>query len=94
MSNTAIKVDHVTKIYKLYDKPMDRLKESLGFSKERKYKEHYALSDVSFDVHRGETVGIIGTNGSGKSTILKIITGVLNPTGGNVEINGRIFRTA
>ena len=90
MSNTAIKVDHVTKIYKLYDKPMDRLKESLGFSKERKYKEHYALSDVSFDVHRGETVGIIGTNGSGKSTILKIITGVLNPTGGNVEIDGRI----
>ncbi len=90
MSDIAIKVNHVSKIYRLYDKPMDRLKESLGFTKQKKYKEHYALKDVSFDVHRGETVGIIGTNGSGKSTILKIITGVLNPTLGNVDINGRI----
>ncbi|MEE1251325.1 MAG: ABC transporter ATP-binding protein [Lachnospiraceae bacterium] len=90
MSDVAIKVDNVSKIYKLYDKPTDRLKESLGFTKEKKYKEHYALNNVSFDVHRGETVGIIGTNGAGKSTILKIITGVLNPTLGNVEINGRI----
>lgn len=90
MSDIAIKVDNVSKIYKLYEKPMDRLKESLGFTKEKKYKEHYALNNVSFDVHKGETVGIIGTNGSGKSTILKIITGVLNPSLGNVEINGRI----
>ncbi len=90
MSDIAIKVNHVSKIYRLYDKPMDRLKESLGFTKQKKYKEHYALKDVSFDVHRGETVGIIGTNGSGKSTILKIITGVLNPSLGDVQINGRI----
>lgn len=69
---------------------MDRLKESLGLSHKKKYKEHFALNDVSFQVHRGETVGIIGTNGSGKSTILKIITGVLNPTGGTVQVNGRI----
>lgn len=86
----AIKVENVTKIYKLYDKPMDRLKESLGLSKKIQCREHYALNDVSFDVKRGETVGIIGTNGSGKSTILKIITGVLNPTAGNVVVNGRI----
>jgi len=86
----AIKVENVTKIYKLYDKPMDRLKESLGLSKKVQCREHYALNDVSFDVKRGETVGIIGTNGSGKSTILKIITGVLNPTAGNVMVNGRI----
>lgn len=90
MSETAIRVKNLTKMYKLYDNHMDRLKESLGLTKKKCYKEHYALSDVSFEVKRGETVGIIGTNGSGKSTILKIITGVLNPTEGNVEINGRI----
>lgn len=86
----AISVNDVSKMYKLYDNPMDRLKESLGLSRKKKYKEHYALNHVSFQVHKGETVGIIGTNGSGKSTILKIITGVLNPTGGEVTVDGRI----
>lgn len=86
----AISVNDVSKMYKLYDNPMDRLKESLGLSRKKKYKEHYALNHVSFQVHRGETVGIIGTNGSGKSTILKIITGVLSPTAGEVAVNGRI----
>lgn len=90
MSEIAIKVDNVSKLYKLYNNPMDRLKESLGLSKKQAYKEHFALHEVSFDIKKGETVGIIGTNGSGKSTILKIITGVLNPTHGNLEINGRI----
>ena len=90
MSEVAIRVDDVSKLYKLYDKPSDRLKESLGLTRKKLYKEHYALHNVSFDVKRGETVGIIGTNGSGKSTILKIITGVLNPSGGHVEIDGRI----
>ena len=75
-------------MYKLYNKPSDRLREALGFKVP--VREHYALHDVSFDVKRGETVGIIGTNGSGKSTILKIITGVLNPTGGEVVVDGRI----
>lgn len=90
MSDIAISVNNISKMYKLYDKPMDRLKESLGLSRQKKYKEHYALHDVSFNVHKGETVGIIGTNGSGKSTILKIITGVLNPTQGEVAVDGRI----
>lgn len=90
MSEVAIAVNHLNKIYRLYDKPIDRLKESLGLSRKKRYKEHYALRDVSFTVSRGETVGIIGTNGSGKSTILKIITGVLNPSGGEVQVNGRI----
>lgn len=90
MEEVAIKIDHVSKLYKLYDKPMDRLKESLGLTRKKRYKEHYALQDVSFEVKKGETVGIIGTNGAGKSTILKIITGVLNPTSGGVNINGRI----
>ena len=86
----AIKVDQVSKMYKLYDRPMDRLKESLGLTRKKKYREHWALNKVSFEVKKGETIGIIGTNGSGKSTILKIITGVLNPTEGEVTIDGRI----
>ena len=90
MAEVAISVNNVSKMYKLYDNPMDRLKESLGLSRKKKYKEHYALNDVSFQVRKGETVGIIGTNGSGKSTILKIITGVLNPTQGQVVVDGRI----
>ena len=77
-------------MYKLYDKPSDRFKEALGLTRKKLYTEHYALDDVNFNVSVGETVGIIGTNGSGKSTILKIITGVLNPTGGSVTVNGRI----
>ena len=90
MSNLAVRVEHLQKIYKLYNKPTDRLKESLGLTRKKLYREHYALNDVSFQVEQGETVGIIGTNGSGKSTILKIITGVLNQTDGEVEVNGRI----
>ena len=90
MNDVAIKVEQLSKMYKLYDKPMDRLKESLGFAKKVLYHEHYALNNIDFEIKKGETVGIIGTNGSGKSTILKIITGVLNPTKGNIEVNGRI----
>lgn len=90
MTDIAISVNSISKMYKLYDNPMDRLKESLGLSKKKKYKEHYALNDVSFQVRKGETVGIIGTNGSGKSTILKIITGVLSPTSGSIAVDGRI----
>ena len=86
----AIAVENVNKIYKLYDRPRDRMFEALGLTKKKKYHEKYALSDVSFHVKKGECVGIIGTNGSGKSTILKIITGVLNQTSGNVSVNGRI----
>lgn len=85
----AIAVKDVRKIYKLYDKPQDRVKEALGLGK-KSHKLHYALNGVSMDIYRGETVGIIGTNGSGKSTILKIITGVLNPTEGEVVVDGRI----
>ena len=86
----AIEVKNLTKIYKLYDKPMDRLKDSLGLAKKGKFKEHKALNNVSLSVKKGETVGIIGTNGSGKSTILKIITGVLSPTEGEVNVDGHI----
>ena len=90
MGETTIQVDHVSKVYRLYEKPRDRIKEAFSLSRKVYYKEHYALQDVSFSVCRGETVGIIGVNGAGKSTILKIITGVLNPTQGNITVNGRI----
>lgn len=90
MSKYAISVTNLDKMYKLYDKPSDRFKEAMGLTRKKKYREHYALHNVSFNVKKGETVGIIGTNGSGKSTILKIITGVLNQTAGDVEVNGRI----
>ena len=86
----AIQVEGVSKLYKLYDKPSDRLKEALGLTKKKLYREHYALNDINLTVHKGECVGIIGTNGAGKSTILKIITGVLNPSAGSVTVNGRI----
>ncbi len=86
----AITVTDVTKIYKMYDKPIDRLKESLHPGHKEYHKKFYALNHLSFQVKKGETVGIIGTNGSGKSTILKIITGVLSPTTGEVKVKGNI----
>ncbi len=86
----AIEVRDVVKIYKLYDKPRDRMKEAFGFGKKQVHKLHYALNGVNMNIYKGETVGIIGTNGSGKSTILKIITGVLTPTSGEVRVDGRI----
>lgn len=85
----AIQISGLKKVYKLYDKPSDRMKEAFGLKKGR-FKEHYALNDVNMEIFQGETVGIIGTNGSGKSTILKIITGVLNQTEGQVDVHGRI----
>ncbi|MBO5468960.1 MAG: ABC transporter ATP-binding protein [Lachnospiraceae bacterium] len=90
MDNNVIKVKHISKIYKLYDNPMDRLKEALKLTKKKKYTEYYALNDINFEVEKGSTVGLIGTNGAGKSTLLKIITGVLTPTSGEVEVQGKI----
>ncbi len=90
MENIAIKVTDLEKVYKLYEKPSDRLKEALRIGRGRRHTEHRALKGVNMTIRQGECVGIIGTNGSGKSTILKIITGVLSPTSGEVEVNGRI----
>ena len=89
-SKNAIEIRNLSKMYKLYNRPLDRLRDSLGLCRKKLYKEHYALRDINFDIGEGECVGIIGTNGSGKSTILKIITGVLSPTSGTVTVNGRI----
>ena len=85
-----ISVKDVSKVYRLYDRAIDRLLESVSIRKKSYHKDFFALRDISFSVKKGEAVGIIGTNGSGKSTMLKIITGVLTPTGGTVETRGSI----
>jgi ABC-type polysaccharide/polyol phosphate transport system ATPase subunit len=83
-------VDNVSKAYKMYNTPTDRLKEALSISGRSKHTDFFALSNVSFKVKKGEILGIMGRNGAGKSTLLKIITGVLNPTYGSVQTTGRI----
>jgi len=90
MSELAISVEHISKVYKLYRGKVDRLKDALHIGGKKNYQEYHALSDVSFEVKKGETVGLIGTNGAGKSTLLKTITGVLTPSSGQIEVNGKI----
>lgn len=90
MVENIIQVENVTKKYNLYAKPQDRFREAVGIGKKSLHSDFYALNGVSFDVKKGETVGIVGTNGSGKSTLLKIITGVLKPTAGAVSVQGKI----
>ena len=94
----AIRVQGLSKCYQIYDNPRDRLKQFvmprlrglLGLAPKQYFQEFWALKDVSFEVKKGETVGIIGRNGSGKSTLLQMICGTLSPSGGNIETNGRI----
>lgn len=97
-SEVAIKVENLSKCYEIYDQPRDRLKQfivprmqgALRMQSSQFFREFWALKDVSFEVKKGETVGIIGCNGSGKSTLLQMICGTLNPTTGSVQTNGRI----
>ncbi len=94
----AIRVSNLSKRYGIYANPGDRLKQFvvprlqrlLGLAQKQYFREFWALKNVSFEVKRGETVGIIGRNGSGKSTLLQMICGTLNPTEGNIQTNGRI----
>lgn len=97
-SDIAIKVEHLTKCFHIYETPRDRLKQfvlpklqqKLGRPVRNYYREFWALRDISFEIKKGETVGIVGRNGSGKSTLLQIICGTLNQTGGTIQTNGRI----
>lgn len=96
--DVAIRVTNLSKCYEIYDFPRDRLKQSIlprlqrlaGRHSKQYFREFLALNDVSFEIKKGETVGIIGRNGSGKSTLLQMICGTLNPTSGNIQTNGRI----
>lgn len=85
-----ISVKNVTKTYPLYDRHADRVKEAFHPLRKKYHRPFNALTNVSFDVKKGETLGIIGRNGSGKSTLLQIICGILQPTSGTIEVNGRI----
>lgn len=97
-SEIAIKVERLSKCYQIYEKPVDRLKQFVfpkardlvGMKRKQYFREFWALRDISFEVPKGETVGVVGHNGSGKSTLLQIICGTLNPSEGNVHTNGRI----
>ena len=85
-----IVVRHLSKTFDMYNSPMDKLKEALSPSGKVRHTEFHALTDMSFEVKKGEILGIMGRNGAGKSTLLKIITGILEPTSGSVEVSGRI----
>lgn len=89
-SDISIKVENLSKCYHIYDKPSDRLLQMLSPVRKQYYKEFWALRDLSFEVKRGESIGILGRNGSGKSTLLQMICGTLNPTTGSVQTFGRI----
>ena len=89
-SEKAIEVVGLSKCYRVYDRPQDRLVQMLTLGRRQLYQEFWALRDVSFSVGRGETVGIIGRNGSGKSTLLQMICGTVTPSAGTVTINGRV----
>jgi len=90
MSDLTLNISNLSKKYKLYEKPIDRLKEAFHPFKKKYHQDFYALRNISFTSHRGDIIGIIGKNGSGKSTLLQIITGVLTPTNGTVDVYGRI----
>ena len=97
-SDVAIKVNNISKCYQIYDQPQDRLKQSIvpriqrffGKNPNSYYRDFWAIHDISFEVKRGESVGILGRNGSGKSTLLQLITGNLTPTTGSIDVNGRV----
>lgn len=90
MSNVVIQLEHVSKIYRLYDSPKDRLKEALHPFRKTYHKDFFALKDISFQIQQGESVGIVGANGAGKSTLLKIISSVATPSSGQVHVTGKI----
>lgn len=89
-NDLAVEAVNLTKIYKLYEKPINRFRESISLTGKSYHSDFYALKDINFEINKGDSFGIIGKNGSGKSTLLKIITGVLTPSSGKINVNGRV----
>ncbi|TDF96204.1 ABC transporter ATP-binding protein [Paenibacillus piri] len=89
-SNFAITINNLSKCFQIFDRPQDRLKQGIFRGRKKFFREFWALHNVSFDIKKGETIGIIGRNGSGKSTLLQIIAGTLSKTSGEVRVNGRV----
>ncbi len=89
-SDIAIRADQLCKRYQLFDRPLDRLKQMLVRGRRRYYREFTALENVSFELRHGEVLGLIGRNGAGKSTLLQLICGTLNPSSGQVAVQGRV----
>ena len=88
--NDKIQVNHISKVFKMYDSPMDKMKEAFSISGKIRHIDFYAITDLSFHVKKGEILGIMGRNGSGKSTLLKMITGIYEPTSGSITISGKV----
>ena len=85
-----IEVNHISKVFRMYNTPMDKMKEALSVSGKVLHSDFYAITDLSFSVERGEILGIMGRNGSGKSTLLKMLTGIYEPTAGEIRVSGKI----
>ena len=90
MEKGSVEVNDLSKVYHLYNKSSDRLRETFSIKKKKYSKDHYALKNINLSIKHGESVGIVGTNGSGKSTLLKLITGVVTPTTGEIKTEGKI----
>lgn len=89
-SDIAIRVEGLTKTYRVFGHPADRLRQAFSFGRRHHYRRFTALDNVSFEIKRGETVGVVGRNGSGKSTLLQLVCGVLKPSAGSVIVNGKV----
>ena len=86
----SIQIENLTKVYHLYDKNTDRIRETFHIGHKKYSKDHYALKNITLDIKKGESIGIVGTNGSAKSTLLKLITGIVTPTQGSLQTNGKV----
>ena len=92
-SEISISLTNISKVYAIFNRPEDRLKQMIWRNKRKYYHEFHAVNNLTLSVRKGQTVGIVGRNGSGKSTILQMICGTLAPTSGDISVRGRVCST-